>query len=1037
MSSTKQLFFWLLYLFNIVKKAKLAILQLGVNDVGSNVYDAEFSNLRKVFILPGEVVESRVYHYNEKGEVLNYVPIESRFSKVFSLASIKDSNLYLAGTGSGNLLVLDVTKTTVSREFIRGSLKQQSLIIWQGNIALSGTSQGVIYKLDYIDDSDLGNIDMTAGTERIEYLEVINKGNTIIVGHESDLNYYQILDASTLTVLKNNVPHGALFSALSPEFSNIYYYVVITIPGWRLLKIRVSDDGNQNQLMTSSKSYKIKEVKGMDWIVGFFTETGVKKIGIYTGELAVVVEHTIAEITHDITFLAIHDEKPIVVLGSNTPSFPHIFFKITDMCDPGCQETCIYRRTLTTANCGTCLENFEEVSPGVCGQICLANQYRDLVDFQCKACPNCCTSGCYVDTGENELKCNNGPSAGFYVKDHQCQDCPNCCLNGCAYSNEQLSCTEFKVGYTLKEGICEETNGQESKKEDFLLPEIQQMTSKNEFKIQFPEGIVKFNKEGNLVIEIEDMKEEKDFMLDLSYFEEEENNQGKAYKLMINITKESYQSNVRIFLKNCTSVTNEYKIIQREFKIGKTLDKFFSLNLPQQTTTKKIMTLSANFGDYLTLLSPAIVSFLIPMNTLKIIALAPVKFPALTMTLLNLLVEYEEFDFTRNYQDKYIYSKEEKSKRIFKAKNLIFSFVSIYPRIRLLRIIIRLLINFLFLTCFKNLGKIMCKTEEEERAKPNGCFENTVAFLVKVMASMEHNNLPSEILYCATSLATGVHWIEYLIILLDFLMISYFQFIIFKFYQMKKKQNCKKLDTLLELVIFEQVYVYQRGEFLSLPITQLQNGLLVIKLLTVFVFQDFPVLFGVTFLFVSVLGIIILLKIMRTGVYIRTLILIKISLIVEFFVLVGISGVCFFKPSDKGFLDHFLTFGALVWILLSIIILVVSVVEKCFWEKKEENKVGVVIPLKKGLDKNREKKVLNIGEQIKKHRNSSKFRVNINQFLRENQGKPRIRREPLGKRSKDECKSDIKDRGKEGKIKFNLAYWTRRSRLRNSERKHF
>jgi hypothetical protein len=86
------------------------------------------------------------------------------------------------------------------------------------------------------------------------------------------------------------------------------------------------------------------------------------------------------------------------------------------------------------------------------------------------------------------------------------------------------------------------------------------------------------------------------------------------------------------------------------------------------------------------------------------LALIPIKFPIKFLSFVKIFVKFQESDILAGLTDKF-YTEEYKNSKIYIAKNRIFKFKSIYPRIRGLKILLRIVANMLYLTLIKRMAK--------------------------------------------------------------------------------------------------------------------------------------------------------------------------------------------------------------------------------------------------------------------------------------------------------------------------------------------
>jgi hypothetical protein len=205
---------------------------------------------------------------------------------------------------------------------------------------------------------------------------------------------------------------------------------------------------------------------------------------------------------------------------------------------------------------------------------------------------------------------------------------------------------------------------------------------------------------------------------------------------------------------------------------------------------------------------------------------------------LKLFIKFEEEDILGKVlmTDKY-YSKNCKQKKHFIPKNAEFQFISIYPRIRGLKILLRMFANIIFIFFASRLEKTINEQEEQIRRankktsifrastqtpsseynaklrnisegmrisnqeglsekkylvqlkrlnKRKKLYAFLLKFLIRTVMSLDHVNIVSNVMFIGTSLRSGVSLFDFSIIFLDLMNLVYFQNVLYGYYSKHK-----------------------------------------------------------------------------------------------------------------------------------------------------------------------------------------------------------------------------------------------------------
>lgn len=210
------------------------------------------------------------------------------------------------------------------------------------------------------------------------------------------------------------------------------------------------------------------------------------------------------------------------------------------------------------------------------------------------------------------------------------------------------------------------------------------------------------------------------------------------------------------------------------------------------------------------------------------LALAPFKFQKGFLNLLKLFVNFSETDVLAKLinHGKYVYTDEYLLKKWFIPKNYVFNFISVYPRIKGLKILFRIFINLIFFFFYKKLKNIIQEKEKlikevrkvlqnkntnpnrkiclaskrSERIKSNDLkasssssslsknlvllvkytkqfkrYSFLMKYLLRLIMSLDYINIVSNILLISTSLRKGISSFDFFVIFIDLYNLVYFQ----------------------------------------------------------------------------------------------------------------------------------------------------------------------------------------------------------------------------------------------------------------------
>lgn len=652
----------------------------------------------------------------------------------------------------------------------------------------------------------------------------------------------------------------------------------------------------------------------------------------------------------DVISIAIHPTKNIFSMTTGDANFKFGVYSLGELCSDACGGTCTGR---TASDCVTCATGYNDLG-GTCVEAgCNPGEYKDGT---CLPCDSSCGSGCTAGGNTNCLDCDSGfedlggacvavcDASEFRNGSGVCESCPSCCTT-CGLVAGDLSCGVVKAGFIYEAGVCEEnstddTSGDETNVDDTGADEGDKKKiidfrfsriGKLSFKIFFDSSVLEFEKEKNLKIEIDNMKEDTDFTFELTELE------LSIYKIVININKEYFQEELTLKVENVqNSENNLYK--DKYFKASLSwLGIKTALGMSEPTEEKIKMTTKtySNYGQLTTLIRPEISSLLIPMNCFKTLALLPFKLPTKFLKFLDLFVIFQESDPLA----KKIYSppKEEIQKKTFQPKNQDFAFSSIYHQTTCINSGLRILSFFLFLMFRSGIEKI----REDEKSQKINCFiKYFYIYLVKLIVSITYINLPSTLIYFCTSLQNDISFLEFGVLAIDLLVISFFLAKIRFYVRGAHHLNKKKLNSYLKLSLMNTTMAYQNGELLAESMHGLVNFFTMTKILIVFLLQDYPMICGASLILLSFVSIKMVFDNLDDKSYFKSTRLLAFNMTIESILFIIISLVSFIENlrNNEAF-NWIIIILSLVWVLLSIILSIILIFEKSRFDRKKKEKV--------------------------------------------------------------------------------------------------
>lgn len=380
---------------------------------------------------------------------------------------------------------------------------------------------------------------------------------------------------------------------------------------------------------------------------------------------------------------------------------------------------------------------------------------------------------------------------------------------------------------------------------------------------------------------------------------------------------------------------------------------------------------------------PSISILIIPINTMKLIALSPIKLHKRLVNFLKLFVHFDDQDLLSRYTKlDFHYNEDYKQRRTFAAKNSQFSFISIYNRVRGFRFLLRIIANVLFfsLSSFleRKIKEIKIKIDNtapdiinqdkldldlpKKVEKINRKLKIThtiLKYLTNAQVSFNSSNFLINILYMWTSIKSKIGVIDYLVISADLMLMIFFQYLVLVKYLLHKGKATKSIKNLADGYTISSVFPYQKGECLQQSIFLKTNFIGLIQILIYSLFQTSSLLVGIfSIIFNTIVSTHFAISIFKDkNYYIKwTFLLLCFTKLNEslVFILIGIVGLNDQKMRNNDSLSSTISASIMIWIIGLVIFTFVSIIKdnhsdifllEIFTKKKDENKTNKITPV--------------------------------------------------------------------------------------------
>lgn len=122
------------------------------------------------------------------------------------------------------------------------------------------------------------------------------------------------------------------------------------------------------------------------------------------------------------------------------------------------------------------------------------------------------------------------------------------------------------------------------------------------------------------------------------------------------------------------------------------MNSFFQLSHPKEKLARKINGILSDYGIGLNVIIPGLQALVAPLNKMRLYALSPTIFEFEFLKLLKFFVEFQEEDLFIHFNGERVFQSHEN----FRPKNEMFTFHSVYPKIKITFILLRALATFFF-----------------------------------------------------------------------------------------------------------------------------------------------------------------------------------------------------------------------------------------------------------------------------------------------------------------------------------------------------
>lgn len=589
-----------------------------------------------------------------------------------------------------------------------------------------------------------------------------------------------------------------------------------------------------------------------------------KKVYIMDNNLNLQWETDISTNFPDATMIAWSEGQIYAAIGQTAAYSLHAenIVKFNKFCHSSC-NSCEIFPTSTSHNCLTCKDGYT-LQGSQCYVDCPADQYSNENGDECLPCLEDCCWECSIP--------------GLVPKDFSELTCQNEIPNNYSFLNSECTKIDYQITLTLDE-------------------------SKTTLKIDLDHEPINFNPESNISITTSNSwAKEIDFDYEITEISE------KQWQIKFNYLKLEYNELITINVQGVTSLkpdggTYSYPEASTSFQILLFVPQTLGISNESAERISQTTGNVAEFGQFFILLIPGLSAFVAPLNSLKLAALYPIQFSLRFVKFLQLLVTFSEEDFlAKSFQTEDFYSQDYIKQKRYVPMNRYFQFVSIYPRIRSMKILLRIFMNIMFFVFSSKISETVVKFEKmlkqnrekqrksvspsksKKKNKANFKFKKQLSptklklnifpgertwvrlstgqivllqrkirrykwllrGLIRIVMSLDYVNLVQNLLYIFTSLHQGVSIFDCSIIFIDVISISVFQFLIISVYLKYKNWRTQDIEDLVHIEIIFTAFPVQNGWRLSLPVSTWVNIFEVGRIVLFALLKTSNFVFGIT-----------------------------------------------------------------------------------------------------------------------------------------------------------------------------------------------
>lgn len=274
------------------------------------------------------------------------------------------------------------------------------------------------------------------------------------------------------------------------------------------------------------------------------------------------------------------------------------------------------------------------------------------------------------------------------------------------------------------------------------------------------------------------------------------------YRIDLDIHLIDYNVEIKMKFQNLSFMNEDsthglYKEKIYKFMVYR-VSSYFGLEDEQEKSIREVNSLISDYGIGLNSILPGFAALVAPLNKLRLLALSPTIFEFDFLKFLKFFIKFREVDFFIKLKNSHLFPREQEN---FRPKNSIFTFQSVYPKIKLTYIVLRVISTFIFCLYFGIIKCGTCKTSNinspkqllSYRMKHDKIRQKLINMLIRMMLSLDNINIVANSLYIFTSVFKKLSSLEFGLICFDLFLISIFQFRLYKIFLKYKGMEAAKI----------------------------------------------------------------------------------------------------------------------------------------------------------------------------------------------------------------------------------------------------